>query len=142
MHGAQQGIQGLPPTQLAALEALGLAKRVITSEALSAGDFVNLYLGDGLRVRKANAAAATIYKSHGFVLSNVGNGAVALVQFVGINNKLSGLVVGTRQYLSTTAGARIGSASVTGSGNLIQLLGIAISTTELLYIPNDGTTLA
>ena len=51
---------------------------ITASEALSAGDLVNVWNSGGPKVRKADATTAG-KRAHGFVLSAVANGATATV---------------------------------------------------------------
>ena len=114
---------------------------VTTSEALAAGDLVNLWNSSGLKARKADATSAG-KEAHGFVLSAVSSGQTATVypeeaQLSG----LTGLTVGARQFLATTAGTRTETAPST-SGNVVQEVGVAISTTTILFRPRQPITLA
>ncbi|MGL5074347.1 MAG: hypothetical protein ACRDBG_00705 [Waterburya sp.] len=112
-----------------------------TSEALVAGDFVQIWDNAGVgRVRKADAS--TVGKAaDGFVLAAFGSGANATVYFEGQNNQRTGLVVGTRYYLSDTTAGSIVSAPVVGAGKTHQYLGKAISTTTLAFEPEDAIRL-
>lgn len=115
-------------------------KIVLASEALSAGDFVNIYNNSGTaNVRKADATTSG-KEATGFVLAAVSNGANATVYFEGTNNQRTGLTAG-RQYLSTTPGAAT-STPPSSSGNVVQFLGTAISATEISFEPEDGDILA
>jgi hypothetical protein len=110
-------------------------ENILTDEALSSGDFVNIYDNGGVRtVRKANAAAATPRAAHGFVLSGSAIGTTAVVYTVGENDQLSGLVPGDRYFLSaSTAGAVTSTPSILTAGNLFQLMGFATSATSLRF---------
>jgi hypothetical protein len=100
------------------------------SENLVAGDFVNVWNDSGtVKVRKADAT--TVGKeANGFVLSAASAGTNATVYFEGTNNQLSGLTGGTTYFLSTTAGG-VTSTAPSGSGNIVQKVGKALSTTEI-----------
>lgn len=122
---------------------LGLAsdsRTITTSEALSAGDMVNVWNSTGLKARKADATASG-KEANGFVIAAFGSGAAATVFFEGTVSGLSGLTVGARYYLNTTAGA-ITAAPLSGSGNVHQYIGTALSATELTFEPDDGIILA
>lgn len=117
---------------------VGIGADVATIEAgenLSAGDFVNMYDDAGTtKVRKADASAASAGKrADGFVLAGVTSGADAAVYFEGRNTQLSGLTRGTTYALShSTPGGVVALSSVTTTADHIhQVLGKAISTTEL-----------
>lgn len=110
------------------------------SEALVAGDWVNIWNSAGsARVRKADAAAAG-KDAHGFVLAAVANGANATVYFEGTNNQVTGQTAG-QVYLSATAGQ--GTATPPSSaGQVIQRIGIAISATAVNFERSQPIVLA
>jgi hypothetical protein len=101
------------------------------SENLAAGDLVNIWNDGGTtKVRKADATAAG-KEAHGFVKAGVTAPANASVYFEGDNSGLTGLVGGDL-YLSTTAGQTTSTAP-SGSGNVIQLVGVATSATAMNF---------
>lgn len=107
---------------------------IIAGEALTAGNFINLYLdGSTVKMQKANATNNT-KRAQGYVLANVSSGATGKAYFEGINNALSGLTKAGNYFLSTTGGA-ITTTAPTGSGNIQQQLGVALSDTELQFEP-------
>lgn len=55
---------------------------ITASEALAAGDLVNIWNSTGAKARKADATVAG-KEAHGFVLASVSNGASATVYFEG-----------------------------------------------------------
>lgn len=112
---------------------------ITTSEALSAGNFVNVWTSTGTKVRKADATVAG-KEAHGFVLSSASSGASATVYFSGSNTAVTGLTVGP-QYLQTTAGSS-GTTAPTGSGNVVQLVGVANSATSVDFNRGTPITLA
>lgn len=103
---------------------------ITTSEALAAGDFVNVWNSTGAKVRKADATTAG-KEAHGFVLAAFGSGVAATVYFEGTNTAVSGLTPGP-QFLSITAGTAQ-AAAPTASGNVVQRLGVATSATSLNF---------
>jgi hypothetical protein len=116
-------------------------KSILTSENIAAGSFVNVYSNAGvLNARKADATAEG-KEANGFVLATTTSGQNALVYFEGTNTQLTGMTVGARQYLATTAGARTETPPST-AGNVIQYLGVALSATELTYEADDAITVA
>ena len=122
---------------------LGSENDVITaSEALSAGDFVNIWSSTGAKVRKADAAAAG-KEAHGFVLAAVESAAQATVYRISqLNNQLTGMTPGAKQYLSAAAaGARV-EVAPSATGNVVQVLGVAKSATEMLFQAAAPITLA
>jgi hypothetical protein len=106
---------------------------ITASEALTAGDFVNIHISSGIKVRKADATTAG-KEADGFVLASVSSSATATVYFRGSNTAVSGLTAGTEYVLSTTAGGVVAVASApSGSGNVNQRLGKASSSTVLNF---------
>lgn len=112
---------------------------ITASEALSAGDYVNIWNSSGAKVRKADATVAG-KEAHGFVLSAVSNGAAATVYFEGTNTAVTGQTPGT-VFLSTTAGLGQSSAP-TGSGNAAQVIGFATAATNVNFQSNRPIILA
>ena len=103
---------------------------ITTSEALSAGDFVNVWNSTGAKVRKADATVSG-KEAHGFVLSAYGSGAPASVLFEGSNTGVTGQTPGP-VFLSTTAGIATSTAP-SGSGNVVQRIGFAVSATAINF---------
>lgn len=112
------------------------------SEALAAGDFVNVWSDAGTaKARKADAATEG-KEAIGFVLSAVTSGAQALVYFEGKNNQRSGLVPGERQYLSATTPGGCAAVAPAAAGNVVQPLGEAISATTVAFEKQEPVTVA
>lgn len=103
---------------------------ITASEALSAGDFVNIHNSTGAKVRKADATTAG-KEAHGFVLSAVSSLAAATVYFEGTNTAVTGQTPGV-VFLSTTAGGSTSTAP-SGSGNIVQRIGFATSATSINF---------
>jgi hypothetical protein len=93
-----------------------------------------------LKIRKADATTAG-KEANGYVLASVSSGAEGTVYFEQVITGLSGLTLGAVYYLSTTAGA-ITTTAPSGSGNVVQRIGRAVSTTEVLFQPQEPITLA
>lgn len=110
-----------------------------TTEALSAGDLVNIWNNSGAKVRKADATVAG-KEAHGFVLAGFGNATSATVYFEGTNTAVTGLTPGP-QFLSSTAGIATGTAP-SASGNVVQRVGFATSATALNFQSQTPITLA
>lgn len=106
----------------------------VSSENLTAGNFVNLYDNAGtVNVRKADATT-NAKPAHGFVLANTTSPASATVYLISAKNTgVTGLTVGLDYYLSTTPGGVVSTAPST-AGNIVQFLGRAISATSLPFI--------
>lgn len=113
---------------------------VVTSESLSAGDFVNIWNSAGtFKVRKADASVEG-KEAHGFVVSAFISGASAKVYFEETNTQVTGQVPG-RVYLSTTAGQGSTTAPTT-AGNIVQIIGFAVSATSINFQYNQPIVLA
>ena len=115
-------------------------KSIVASEALSAGDLVNVWLDiSTFKVRKADATAAG-KEAVGFVLAAVNQNSLAAVYFEGTITGLSGLIP-SRMYLSTTPGA-VTVTPPSNTGNVVQYIGYGVSATELSFEATDGVILA
>lgn len=116
-------------------------KSLVASEALSAGDFINVFDDAGtIKMRKADATTSG-KQVDGYVNAAVTSGASGDAYFEGLNTALTGLTGGARYFLSTTAGGAVATPP-SGSGNTVQYVGKAVSTTELAFEANDGVVLA
>jgi len=114
-------------------------KSIETSEALADGDFVNVWSdGGAFRVRKASASSAD-RRAHGFVLVASASDAMADVHFQGENTAVTGMVPGD-VFLSTTAGLA-GAAIPSGSGQIVQQIGVATSPTSVSFDPSQPITI-
>ena len=115
-------------------------KVMIASEALAAGDFINVWSdGGAFKVRKADATTRG-KRAHGFVLSAVSSGANATVYFEGENTAVTGMTPGD-VFLGITAG-RAQAAVPTGSGQTVQRIGVATSATSVNFEPSQPIVLA
>lgn len=115
-------------------------KTVLASEALTAGNWVNVYNNAGTaNVRKADATTAG-KECNGFVLSAISSGASGTVYLSGTNNQVTGKTVG-KLFLAITAGGDTATAP-SASGNIVQKIGYAVSATEVAFEPCDPITLA
>lgn len=110
-----------------------------TSEALAAGDLVNVWSSTGAKVRKADATTAG-KEAHGFVLAAFGNATSATVYFEGSNTAVTGLTPGP-VFLSITAGLATSTAP-SASGNIVQRVGFATSATSINMQSQPPVTLA
>lgn len=113
---------------------------IAASEALSAGDWINVWDSAGVpKVRKADATTPG-KEAHGFVLAAVTSGASATVYFEGTNTQVTGQTAGP-VYLQTTPGT--GGATVpSGSGQIVQEIGFAVSATAVNFQSQLPVTLA
>lgn len=102
-----------------------------TSEPVVPGDFVNFWNNGGTaNIRKADAS--TNKPAHGFVKSGFAISAIALVFFEGPNDQVSGATPGTN-FLSTSTAGGFQASKPTGSGKIIQRLGVATSSTQINF---------
>jgi hypothetical protein len=104
---------------------------IVATEDLAAGDFVNIYnqSGEG-KVRKADATTAG-KEACGYVREAVTSGGQATVYFEGTNDQVTGQTPGF-MFLSTVAG-KATSMPPSGSGNVLQRVGIATSPTTINF---------
>lgn len=104
---------------------------ITASEALAAGDFVNIHNSSGAKVRKADASTAG-KEAHGFVLASVISSGTALVYFEGPNISVSGATPGL-VYLSDSVAGGFTSTAPTGTGKTVQRVGVATSATAINF---------
>lgn len=113
---------------------------ITTSEALAAGDFVNIHNVTGnARARKADAATAG-KEANGFVLAGFGSGAAATVYFEGTNTQVTGQTPGP-VFLSATAGLATSTAPST-AGQVVQRIGFSVSATAVNFAYSPSVLLA
>ncbi len=112
-----------------------------TSEAMSAGDLVNLWNDSGtIKARKADGTSEG-KEVHGFLKASYSSGATATVYLPGnVMTGLTGLTPGARQYLSTTPGA-LTETPLNSANNVHQMVGIASSATTVAFEPEEPVTL-
>lgn len=114
---------------------------LVTSEALAAGDYVNVFDGGAgaFKVRKADATVSG-KEAHGFVLAAFALGANATVYFEGTNTQVTAQTPGP-VFLQITAGK--GAAAVpTASGNIVQKIGFATSATSVNFDAGETIKIA
>lgn len=111
--------------------------RLRASEDIPAGAWVVIWMNGGEAMIRMAVALDEDHLSDGFVRSNTMMGAHAFVYHDGVNDKLSGLTPGARYYLSDSMYGQ----GTTDKPPLTQYLGRAISATEIVYQPQQLTTL-
>ena len=111
------------------------------SESLLAGAMVNVYSNAGA-LNARNADNSNGRRAHGFTIAAVSSLATAtVVMYQGSNTGVSSLTVGST-YMLGTAGA-VTTVLPTGTGVLVQLLGIATTATQLnVHITDEIVTRA
>lgn len=127
--------QSMMPTGIGADTAT-----IQASENLSAGDFVNVHDNTGARVRKADGTSAG-KPAHGFVLEAVTLGQSATVYFEGTNTQIAGATAGP-VYLSASTPGGFQAAAPTGTGNVVQRIGVATAATAINFEPGPAITKA
>lgn len=121
---------------------IGADTAVITaSEALAAGDLVNIWNNAGTaNVRKADASTAG-KEAHGFVMSAFASSAAATVYFEGSNTQQTGMTPGV-QFLSDTTPGKTKATAPTGAGKVVQRVGFAVNATTINFDGCDPIVLA
>jgi len=115
---------------------------VVASETLVANDLVQIFDDASTpKVRKADASSVNHFNCVGFVKDNFNLGETALIYFEGRVTGLSGLVAGTRMFLSTTPG-QASATPVSGFEELSQKIGTAVDATTISFERAEGVTLA
>lgn len=108
---------------------------VNTTEAISAGAYVNIYNNAGAFALRNADNTVSGKEAHGFVLTAFASGVPATVYFNGNNTAVTSQTPG-RVYLGTVGGTL--AAAPTGTGKVVQLLGMAPSATvnNFTYTPS------
>lgn len=126
--------QSLFPSDVSAPSAV-----IVAQEALSAGDFVNIFNNGGAKVRKADASVSGKH-AMGFVKANYDAGDNATIYFAGANTFVTGQIPGD-VFLSTTPGKATSTPSP-GSGLIVQNIGFATSATSINFKASSPITMA
>lgn len=115
---------------------------LVASEALTAGDFVNIFDDAGTtKVRKADASGGIAKKADGYVLANVLIAGNATVYYGNVNNQKSGLTKATRQYLSGSTPGGTTETAPTTAAYIVQVLGKSTIATEMVVEIQDPIVL-
>jgi len=119
---------------------IGADTRTVTAgETLAAGDLI--YFDSTPEAFKADANSEA-KEAIGFVLAGITAAATGTAYFgSGIISGLSGLTIGARYYLSATTPGAISATKPSGSGDIVQQVGRALSATELYFEPQDSILL-
>lgn len=101
---------------------------IITSEALAAGDFVNIYNNASVRTCRKAIATDNTKPAHGFVLAGVGSAASATVFVRGLNTlvalgSFTSADLGKKAFLSPTTSGGAANTIPTTTGQIAQVLG-------------------
>lgn len=120
---------------------VGIGTRALTtSEALAAGDMVNVWNDVGVTKVRLASALAKGKDASGWVGQAYAVGATATVNFGAVNTSGSGLTSGPL-WLSTTPG-KAQSVAPAGAGLVVQRVGFAFSSTEFMFQPQIPITLS
>ena len=109
---------------------------MVLSEVVADRAIVSVWDLGGPRARNGNATDDS-KKARGFVNTGGGVGDTVTVFFIGILSGLSGLTIGADYFLSTTPGG-ITTAAPSTTGGWDQIVGWAITTTDLFFQPLRG----
>jgi hypothetical protein len=133
LNGAGVIDETMLPTGMGADVAL-----VQASEALAAGDYVNIYDSGAstFRVRKADATSSG-KACHGFVRAAVANGADATVYFEGTNDQVTGQTPGPVYLSNVTPGLGMSSTAGLVAGQIAQQLGVAVAAASVKFEPQS-----
>ena len=116
-------------------------KLLEASENIGAGKYVNIYNDAGTpKIRLADNSNSR--EAHGFLKDAVTPGNNGTVYFEGTNDDLSGLTPGSRQFLGTAGGVTATPPTAAGGAQISQLVGTAISATEIDTDIDDIVVLA
>jgi len=111
-----------------------------TSEIIASGDYINIWDSTGAKVRKADASVAG-KEAHGFCLVGGTQGATVTVNFEGTNTAVTGQTPGNVFLSAASPGLGV-TAAPTGSGNVVQRIGFAISATAVNFQSQPPIVLA
>lgn len=132
---------GLLDTTMMPVGLVADTKAAAASEALTAGNLINLWNDTGtIKARKADASNGR--RAHGFVIANVDNATTATVYLDGKITGLSSLTPGAPYFLSGSAAGAATATPVSTTGYISQEIGYAISDTEISFEPAQPITLA
>lgn len=114
---------------------------IIASEALAAGDFVNVFNAAGTaNARKADGSVAG-KNANGYVLASVLITANATVYTQGVNTAVTGATPG-EIYLSDATPGGFTSTPPSTAAHIVQRIGTAVSATAIAFQPYAPVTLA
>jgi hypothetical protein len=103
------------------------------SEAIAAGDLVNVYVNTGvMTVQKADASDPAKF-CNGFSLTGIGNGLTGPIQFSGFNNKVTVSTGAPEVWLSDITPGAFTDTAPTTAGHLLQTVGTAVLGLGLAY---------
>lgn len=106
------------------------------SEAIAAGALINIWNSSGtVKVRNADNTSSS-KRAHGYAPGAISSGSSgSVVVGEGLITGLTSLTAGSQYFLDTAGGVTTTAPSSTG--DIVQSVGVAFSTTELQFIPGD-----
>lgn len=114
---------------------------VVASEALAAGDLVNIWDSAGtFKARKADASTSG-KRAHGFVLSAVSSSANATIYFEGTDTGQTSVPAG-ELFLSATTPGKVTATAPSATGQTVQRVGFGTSATTFNFQAGEPITLA
>lgn len=106
-------------------------KGVVASEAVSAGQYVNIFNDGGIAKVRLAAATAPSLQAHGYAKTSGAAGDTIQVSFDGLNTNALGQTPGL-VFLSTTPGMGTDTPPA-AAGQIVQRIGVAVSATEMSF---------
>lgn len=104
------------------------------AEIIAAGDLVYFNGTGGILKADANAVAKAAI---GFCNSGIANAASGTVNFEGTVTGLSGLTIGAAYFLSATTAGGVTLTPPSGTADIVQHIGYALSATTLSFSPGQ-----
>jgi hypothetical protein len=122
----------IDPTFLGAANINDSGREMTAFEALSAGDFVNVFMDGGTpKLRRADAGNKAT-RAHGFVKESAEGGGTVTFYHCGVNGGLTGLTAGATLFLSDATPGKASATVPVAAGHIAQSVGVALSDTESL----------
>lgn len=112
---------------------------IVCSEAVTAGDLVNIFNNEGLFMVRLATAAEYDHLADGFVLDTTGVGDLVTVYTSGYNPLVTGMTPGN-QFLSTTSG-KATNLPPSDVGTVIQKVGNATDDTTLNFAAHTAVSI-
>lgn len=109
-----------------------------TTEAIAAGACVNIWNSSGAKARNADSTNGRT--AHGFAGNSAASGAAVTVVFEGMDTSVTGRTPGATQFLG--AGGAMVEVAPTTAGQIVQVVGWALSATAVSFEPDSPITLA
>jgi hypothetical protein len=132
----------IDPTLIDSTALGGGGDAIVCTEALSAGDWVNIVLSGGVRKCRKALATDSSKPAHGFVTSAFASGATATVYRSGTNTKIaltgfSSSDIGAPVFLSATTSGATTKTPPSSTGQLLQRLGYISDVNSLVEAQLD-----